>query len=98
MRKAKKILSVFTTKQKWALFGMGVIILIDAFVELLGVSIIIPFINMITDPEMLMQNRFVQILIYVTGFQGTQIIVFICISIIQYNLSSYNFCTIITFS
>lgn len=82
MRKAKKILSVFTTKQKWALFGMGVIILIDAFVELLGVSIIIPFINMITDPEMLMQNRFVQILIYVTGFQGTQIIVFICISII----------------
>lgn len=80
--KTKQILSVFSGKQKWKLLWMLFIIIINAIVELVGVSIILPFINIVVQPEMLMEKWYVKEFVKVTGFNQTQIIISLCITIV----------------
>lgn len=56
----KKMQKIFDRKQKWEIAKLAVLILIGAVSELMGVSVIVPFINAIMDPEQLMQEPLVQ--------------------------------------
>ena len=81
MDKFKKILSIFDRRQKLQLVRLTVIILIDAIVELLGVSIIVPFIDMITDPDKLMSKPVVAMLVNKLGLDSRAFIIWVCIGI-----------------
>lgn len=58
MDQIKKAFEVFDSRQKRKLVYLTFIIFIDAFVELLGVSVIIPFIQAVTTPEVLLENKY----------------------------------------
>lgn len=56
MDSIKKALSIFNKKQKWKLLGIIVIILIGSIMELLGVTAILPFINVALEPTSIFEN------------------------------------------
>lgn len=58
MDQIKKAFEVFDGRQKRSLAYLTLIIFIDAFVELLGVSVIIPFIQAVATPEVLLENKY----------------------------------------
>lgn len=55
----KSVFKVFDGKQKRKLFMMGILILINSAVSLLGVSVLIPFVQAVTAPEALLENELV---------------------------------------
>ncbi len=57
MDSIKKALSIFNKKQKWKLLGIIAIILIGSIVELLGVTAVLPFINVALDPMSIFENE-----------------------------------------
>ena len=59
MNLVKSVFKVFDGKQKRKLFGMAFLILINSGVSLLGVSVLLPFIQAVTAPEELLANRYV---------------------------------------
>ncbi len=60
MGQLKNALEVFDAKQKRSLIYLAFIIFVDAFVELLGVTVILPFINAIMSPDALLENEIVR--------------------------------------
>jgi len=56
----KKLWFIFNKKQKLQFMGLFLIEFIGSSLELLGVSMLIPFINAITEPEKLIKNSYVQ--------------------------------------
>lgn len=60
MESAKKLLTIFNSKQKWQFAGLFVIEFIGSLLELLGVSMLIPFIEVVTDPSKLMEKGIIQ--------------------------------------
>ena len=59
MSLVKSVFKVFDGKQKRKLFGMAFLMLINSGVRLLGVSVLLPFIQAVTAPEELLANRYV---------------------------------------
>lgn len=57
MRTVKMMLGVFDSKQKRTLIWLLFAILIGAVVELLSISSVLPFVEMITDPQTMMQDE-----------------------------------------
>lgn len=55
----KKLAYVLNRKQKWKLGWLAVLILIGGILEMLGVSMIIPVMNVILDREGMMDNKWV---------------------------------------
>ena len=41
----KKLLYIFNRKQKVSILGLGILIIIGALLELLGITAILPFVN-----------------------------------------------------
>lgn len=64
----KKILHVFSTKQKFHLFVLYCITFIGALFEMLGLAGILSFINALTAPHEFIQNQYVQIVYTMLGF------------------------------
>ncbi len=60
MNKFKSALEVFDRKQKRNLVYMAIMIFLQSIAELLGVTIILPFINAIVDPDALMQEPYIR--------------------------------------
>lgn len=60
MNKFKSALEVFDRKQKRNLVYMAIMIFLQSIAELLGVTIILPFINAIVDPDALMQKPYIR--------------------------------------
>lgn len=60
MNKFKSALEVFDRKQKRNLVYMAIMIFLQSVAELLGVTIILPFINAIVDPDALMQEPYIR--------------------------------------
>jgi len=58
----KKILHILSKDQKRKIVGLAFMIFIGAFLEMLGVSLIMPVVEGVMYPEMLMESRFVLIL------------------------------------
>ncbi|MCI8852333.1 MAG: ABC transporter ATP-binding protein [Lachnospiraceae bacterium] len=76
----KKLRNIFDRKQKREIGKLMVLVLIGAFSELMGVSVIVPFINAITEPETLMREPVVQEICQVLGItQAGRLIVGIAI-------------------
>lgn len=60
MESAKKLLTIFNSKQKWQFTGLFVIEFVGSLLELLGVSMLIPFIEVVTDPSKFMEKSIIQ--------------------------------------
>ena len=58
----KKVLSIFSKREKWKLVSLIVIIIIGSLMELLGVTAILPLINVALAPESIFGN---EIMLYV---------------------------------
>lgn len=72
----KKMQKIFDRKQKWEILKLMILILIGAFSELIGVSVIVPFINAIMEPEQLMRESYIQVICNFWGItQINQLIV-----------------------
>ena len=86
----KKILHVFSTKQKFHLFVLYYITFIGALFEMLGLAGILSFINALTAPHEFIQNQYVQIVYTMLGFSRENdfviFILFINFATIKYTL------------
>lgn len=72
----KKMQKIFDRKQKWEIVKLMILVLVGAFSELIGVTIIVPFINVITTPEELMQEPIVQNVCRILGItESSQLII-----------------------
>ena len=52
----KKIINLFERRQRWHALGILVLIVVMAFVDMLGVASILPFIAVVSDPEITQTN------------------------------------------
>ncbi len=78
MESIKKLSAIFNKKQKLQFTGLFIIEFIGSLLELLGVSMLVPFINVITDPAKLTGNSDVQKLMGLFHLHGeSQLLVFI---------------------
>ncbi len=79
----KSVFKVFDGRQRRRLLGMAVLILINSAVSLLGVSILMPFIQAVTTPEVLLANRYVRYFYDALGMtDSTQLITALAVLII----------------
>lgn len=65
----KKICYIFDKKQKLKAALLFVVIIIGAFVELVGVSAVLPFISTVLSPEAVLENRYLGRVYDIFGFQ-----------------------------
>lgn len=75
MNTIKEMLEVFNRQQKRKLVWITIIIFIGGFVELLGVSSILPFIELILDTEEMMQNRYIAEFCSITGIEDPNLVI-----------------------
>ncbi len=72
MNLIKSVLKVFDGAQRRKLILMAVLILINSGVSLLGVGVLVPFIQAVTSPEELLENEWVRLFYDMAGFQNYQ--------------------------
>lgn len=83
MNKIKSALEVFDGKQKANLVYMTVMIFLQSFAELLGVTVILPFINAIVAPDALMEEPYIQYIYNLFGMESVnELLVFLAVAII----------------
>ena len=74
----EKICYIFDRKQKIRAAVLFFVIIIGAFVELAGVSAILPFINVLMSPEQIVNNKYLGLVYEMFGFQEiNQFVVFL---------------------
>lgn len=66
----KSVFKVFSGKQKKKLIGMLFLILVNSGVSLLGVSILLPFIQAIMNPEQLLDNKLIAYVYNLLGLES----------------------------
>ena len=66
----KKLFGILSKRQKRSVAGLGVMILIGAVIETLGVSMIVPLAQAILDAEALSQNEYVQMVMAMLGMEN----------------------------
>ena len=67
----KKLNYIFTQKEKICLVGVFVLILIGSFMELLGVSVFLPFIQVMMEPERIQGEAYLRYFYDLLHFQST---------------------------
>ncbi len=78
----QNIFKVFDKKQKKKLFGMAILILINSGVSLLGVSVLLPFIQAVMEPEALLANKYISQVYHGLGLTDTnQLIILLAVMI-----------------
>ena len=60
LRIVKKYLKILSSHQKLRIFELGVLMVIGGFLEMLSVSLMLPFMNAVMEPEATMENRYVR--------------------------------------
>lgn len=71
----QKVGYLFDKKQKMQLVGLAVLILIGGLLETLGVSLLLPVVEVLMDPEDIMDNKLVAMVVDFLNIQsGTQLI------------------------
>jgi len=79
----KKILHILSKKQKRRIIGLGFMIFIGAFLEMIGVSLIMPIIEGVMYPDSLMNSTYVKMLGYFITFDDSkQCLLFLIVVII----------------
>lgn len=97
----KKICYIFDRKQKLKGALLFAVIIIGAFVELVGVSAVLPFISAVLSPEQILNNPYLGAVYTMFGFQdinryivflgGTIIVVYILKNIYVYIMHSMQY-------
>lgn len=83
MKMLKKINYVFNRKQKINLLFLLIIIVLGAFLELMGVTAILPFVNAIISPEKLLENRIIKWIYSFLGLTSSlEIIILLSVALI----------------
>lgn len=83
MKMLKKINYVFNNEQKLELFLLLIVIIVGAFLELIGVTAILPFVNAIISPDKFMDNIIIKRIYSYLGFTSTlQVIVLLSVVLI----------------
>lgn len=78
-----KLNYVFTRKQKIKMLTLFLVISIGALLELLGVSIILPFVNAILNPTKMLDNKWMRLVYDVLQLKSvTQLTIFLAIVIV----------------
>lgn len=79
MRTVKMMLGIFNKKQKRELVWLLIAILLGAAVELLSISAVLPFVEMITEPDKMMQDETVALISRLTGVEDfNTLVVLMC--------------------
>ena len=79
----KKISYVLDNRQKRNLFILLIVILVGAFVELLGVSSILPIVNVALEPETIEKTWYLVLVKETMGFtDARQMLVFLALMLI----------------
>lgn len=78
----KSVLKVFDGKQKRNLIGMTLLILINSGLSLLGVSVLVPFVQAVTSPEQLLENDIIKWLYDFLGLSDANQIVTLLVVLI----------------
>lgn len=79
----RKLNYIFTKKEKQKLLLLFIVILIGSFFEMLGVSLILPFANVIIEPDFSSTNPFLVFIMQKIGFTSDkQLIVFLAVVLI----------------
>ena len=72
---SKQILSILDKRQKHQMIGVLVAILVGSFLELLGVSAMLPFVQSIVSPNVLIEKPYVRIACKMLGISDTRSII-----------------------
>ncbi len=56
MKNITRILFIFNKKDRWAISGLGMLMLVSAALETIGVALIFPLMSLITRPEIVVEN------------------------------------------
>ena len=86
----KKINKLLNRKQKLQSINVFLWMLISSVLELLGISIMLPFINALLSPDRLMKNKYISLWVKFLGFRsytgllGTLVVGVIIIYMITY--------------
>lgn len=75
METAKKISFIFNARQKWELLKLLLVILVGTFLELLGVTAILPFINVVRDTTSIHNTWYLEKTYQLLNFQSDQFFV-----------------------
>lgn len=79
----KSVLKVFDGKQKRNLIGMTFLILINSGLSLLGVSVLVPFVQAVTSPEQLLEKDIIKWLYDILGMHdANQLVTLLAVLII----------------
>ena len=79
----KEIFYVFNRRQKVKLGFLLIIIVIGSFLELMGVTLILPFVNAIISPSSLMENQYIKIVCSMFGITDSlQLIILLSVVLI----------------
>ena len=68
MRDFKKLFKLLSVKDKKKLFVLLILVLLMAFLDMIGVASIMPFIAVLTNPEMVNTNIYLYLLRYMIYF------------------------------
>ncbi len=102
-RKINKIFSqlgyILDHKQKVELFGVLFFIIFTTLIELIGVTVIYPFIQILMDSSVIQENKYLKMIYDIGGFDGTNsFIIFVSVMFIfiyliknAFIIVSYNF-------
>ncbi len=83
MKTVKMMLEIFEKKQRRQLVWLLLAILAGAGVELVSLSSVLPFVEMITEPETMMDDQYVQIVSSITGVtEFSALVILMCMLII----------------
>ncbi|HKM02193.1 MAG TPA: ABC transporter ATP-binding protein [Sedimentibacter sp.] len=83
METIKKISYIFTREQKFKLLGLLLLIVVGAFLELLGVTAILPFVNVMVSPDLIETNNFLNRIYNFFAFQNSrQLLIFLAVMLI----------------
>ncbi len=79
----KKVFHILTKDQRRKIAGLCILIFIGALLEMLGLSLIMPVVQGVMDPELLMQSKYIVLLDNYVHFESPdQCILFLIVSII----------------
>lgn len=70
IRVLKKFRQILSRHQKIRIIGLGVLMVIGGFMEMLSVTLILPFIEAVMTPEKIMANRYIRVLCGAFGIES----------------------------
>ena len=92
MSTINKLLYIFNKRQKFEVVGLGILIIIGAAFELLGITAILPFISIAMDSRQALENEYLYNIYILFGFTSVNTFlafISICLIIIYIVKNAY---------